>query len=86
MTVILSAENVLLLDGVCSSEDAESLLQHLAHNSQMSVDLRNCESAHTSVVQVLMAARPKLVGSPSNDTPLWRWVYPALISPKQAKA
>jgi ribosome maturation factor RimP len=80
MTVIKSAENLLLLDGVCPSDEAELLLQYLADNPQATVDLRSCEAAHTAVVQVLMAARPKVLGPPASDTPLRRWVYPALIA------
>jgi hypothetical protein len=80
MTVIKSAENLLLLDGACPSDEAELLLRYLTENPQATVDLRGCEAAHTAVVQVLLAAKPKVLGPPARDTPLRHWVYPALIA------
>jgi hypothetical protein len=77
MTVRVSAQGLLVLEGSCPSEDAERLLQHLATSPDATVDLRGCESAHTAVIQVLMAFKPKSQGPPS-DHPLWRWVYPAI--------
>lgn len=77
MTVLLSAEGTIVLEGSCPSEDAETLLQHLTSMSELTVDLRRCELAHTAVIQVLLAARPKLQ-PPSLEHPLWRWVYPAI--------
>jgi hypothetical protein len=79
MTVICSTQGVLVLEGSCPSEDAEKLLQHLASNPAATVDIRRCESAHTAVIQVLMALKPRLLGVPSDDS-IWRWVYTALTS------
>ena len=80
MTVLKSSAGMLFLEGECPSDDAEPLLQHLAQDPAATVDLRNCELAHTAVIQVLLAARPKLNGPPASDTALWRFAYPALIS------
>jgi hypothetical protein len=77
MTVLLSAQGLLVLEGSCPVEDAEALLQHLASTPTATVDLRGCESAHSAVIQVLMAAKPKLLGPPPYN-PMWSWVYPAL--------
>jgi hypothetical protein len=82
MTVVKSADGMLLLEGVCPSEDAEILLRHLAGSGTVTVDLRNCESAHTTVIQVLLALKPHLLGPPRADAPMWRWVYPALHTSK----
>jgi hypothetical protein len=82
MTVLKSAPGVLLLEGACPSDEAEILLQHLASDATATVDVRNCWLIHTAVVQVLLAAKPTLLGPPAADTPLWRWVYPALSSDK----
>jgi hypothetical protein len=84
MTVLKPADDVLLLEGACPIEDAEILLQHLTGSPSATVDLRNCLSMHTAVIQVLLAAKPALLGPPSADTPHSRWVYPALISHKCA--
>jgi hypothetical protein len=80
MTVLKSSDGILLLEGECPSDDAEILLQHLTGGSAATVDVRNCQSIHTAVIQVLLAAKPKLLGPPSADTPLWRWAYPNLRS------
>jgi hypothetical protein len=78
MTVLKSADGILLLQGACPSEDAETLLRHLLRGTQSTVDLRDCQSLHTAVFQVLLAAKAKVLGPPPTDTPLWRWSYPAL--------
>ena len=80
MTVQKSAEGTLLLEGACPSDDAEILLQYLVASPTATVDVRDCQSIHTAVLQVLLAAKPKLLGPPSTDAPLWRWAYPNLRS------
>ena len=77
MTVRSSDLGDIVLEGVCSTEDAEILLQQLTASPNALVDLRACESAHTAVIQVLMAARPKLLGPPAGSA-LRDWVYPIL--------
>ncbi|HEY2780265.1 MAG TPA: hypothetical protein VGI90_05810 [Steroidobacteraceae bacterium] len=78
MTVIASAQGIAL-EGSCPSEDAEVLLQHLASTPAATIDLGRCESAHTAVIQVLMAFKPKLLKVP-RDNSMWRWVHPVLKS------
>lgn len=77
MTVRASATGVVLLEGACLGEDAEPLLQELAAAPTAAVDLRRCDFAHTAVIQVLMAFKPKLLGPPG-DHPMWQWVCPLL--------
>jgi hypothetical protein len=77
MTVRLTAQGEIVLEGSCSSEDAEILLQHLTTSPAAQVDWRACELAHTAVIQVLMAANPKLLGPPAGSG-LRDWVYPIL--------
>ena len=64
MTVELQADGGIVLAGKCPSEDAESLLQFLLATPTAPVDWSGCESAHTAVIQVLLAAKPKLLGPP----------------------
>lgn len=66
MTVELQAQGTIVLAGRCPSEDAEVLLQHLLACPLATVDWSACESAHTAVIQVLLAAKPKLLGPPKN--------------------
>jgi hypothetical protein len=79
MTVRMAANGFVELLGACPSEDAEPLLQLLLAAPEATVDWRGCRSAHTAVVQVLMAAKPKLVGPPDGER-LKDWVAPALAS------
>ena len=66
MTVRFTANGTIALEGLCPSEDAEALLQYLLAHPAAPVDWRACGGAHTAVIQVLMAARPKLLGPPDN--------------------
>jgi hypothetical protein len=77
MTVRLAAHGDIVLEGTCPSEDAETLLQHLAATPTARVDLRACEFAHTAVIQVLLAAHTELMGPPAGAA-LRDWVYPVL--------
>jgi len=67
MTVRLTTQGEIVLEGTCSSEDAEILLQHIIATPAAQVDWRACEFAHTAVIQVLMAANPKLLGPPAGS-------------------
>ena len=64
MTVRLTANGSIALEGVCPSEDAEALLRYLLAHPAAPVDWRACEGAHTAIIQVLMAAAPRLIGPP----------------------
>jgi len=64
MTIHLSADGTIELEGECTSDEAETLLRHLLANPGATVDWRHCESLHAAVLQVLMAARPRLRGPP----------------------
>lgn len=76
MTVRMAASGVIELTGDCR-EDAEPLLRLLLSSPGAAVDWRGCQGAGTAVVQVLMAARPALLGPPA-DVRLADWVAPAL--------
>jgi len=62
MTVRLTNEGAIILVGECPVEDAETLLEHLQARRAGPVDWSGCTRLHTAVLQVLMAAKPKLVG------------------------
>ena len=64
MTVRLAQDGVIRLEGVCPTEDAEPLLRLLSSNRRLAVDWTACEQAHTAVIQILLAARPELLGPP----------------------
>ena len=79
MTIKVSMDGTIELTGICSSDEGEILLQNLLETPNMIVDWRGCEAAHTAVIQVLMAARPKLLGPPA-AVGLDKWVQPVLAA------
>jgi hypothetical protein len=66
MSVELRGDGVVVLIGVCPIEDAEVLLRRLSDNPAVAVDWSGCEQLHTAVIQVLLAAKPQIVGQPTN--------------------
>ena len=78
MTVRLTEEGVILLEGACPIEDAEPLLQRLLAHPSATVDWRDCDTAHTAVVQILVVAKVTPLGPPLGAG-LQRWVEPHLL-------
>jgi hypothetical protein len=76
MTVRPAGDRRILLEGKCPAEDAETLLRLLSLDPASAVDWRGCQGAHTAVLQVLLAARPELIGPPRASF-LARWLSPA---------
>lgn len=77
MTVRME-NGIIHLTGDCASGEAEELLQHLLAAPTASIDWRMCDTAHSSVIQVLFAARRAMAGPPK--APFLRSVVePALI-------
>jgi hypothetical protein len=64
MTVSRLADGAIALDGDCPIEDAEPLLQLLLADPDAALDWTSCEQAHTAVLQVVLAATPRLIGPP----------------------
>jgi hypothetical protein len=60
MSITREGETVFL-SGPCGVEDAEALLRHLAEGVRR-VDLDGCEHIHAAILQLLIAASPKLEG------------------------
>jgi hypothetical protein len=83
MSVQMSSAGTILLEDACPSEDAETLLQFLSAHPTAEVDWRACESAHTAVIQVLMASGRKLLGPPAAPR-LRDWIAPALTQASAA--
>jgi hypothetical protein len=77
MTVSMQ-QGIVLLEGHCPSGDAEELLQALLSDPAASIDWRSCESAHTAVIQVLLAAQRDILGPP-------RHALLAMIMPTQGR-
>lgn len=82
MTVRIAASGCIELSGTCPGADAEPLLQLLLADPAATIDWRGCQGAHTAVVQVLMAVKPKLLGPPA-DSRLEDWVAPVIANPRE---
>lgn len=77
MTVTSHGTGPIRLSGACPADDAEPLLQHLLAHPEAEIDWRDCEAVHAAVIEVLLAARRRLIGPPKNQF-LERFVAPAL--------
>jgi hypothetical protein len=77
MTVRVTEQGAIMLEGSCPAEDAETIARMLLLDPDASVDWRACDHAHTAIVQVLLAARPVMVGPPRSLF-LRDWVAPSL--------
>jgi len=60
LTVHAPDRGLIVVMGVCPSEDAEVLLQRLLATPTATVDLSACEALHAAVIQVLLASAPNL--------------------------
>ena len=66
MTVRVTPNGVIELSGRCGVEDAEALQRHLLAAPRSAVEWSACEHLHSAVIQVLLAGKPRIRGSPSN--------------------
>jgi len=68
----------IVLEGNCSVEDAETLLQLLQAKPKASLDWTRCTHLHTAVLQLVLAARPARLG-PCGDPWVRKWI-PVAVS------
>jgi hypothetical protein len=79
MTVTVRRDGVIELSGRCDVEDAEAVQRHLLVAPGSAIEWARCEQLHAAVLQVLLAAKPRLLGVPSSPflathvAPLLRW-------------
>jgi len=78
MSVYLD-HRTIRLEGDCHVEDAEPLLNLLQEEGGRTVDISTLGAAHAAVLQVLLAFRPKVVGS-SGDGFFNSWIMPLLAT------
>jgi hypothetical protein len=72
VTVRRHENGTIMLEGSCTAEEAEPLLQMLQGGSLPVLDWTSCIHLHTAVLQVVLAARPALIG-PCGDPWVARW-------------
>lgn len=69
----------IFLEGDCDAEEAETLLGMMLAAPAAGIDWSSCRSAHTAIIQVLLAAGRSPSG-PAGDEFLRRWIAPALAA------
>lgn len=79
MSVRLIEGGRVELSGHCTIEDAEVLLRHLIADPRRGIEWSSCEHLHCAVLQVLLAARPPVLGTPA-DAFLSQHIAPLLPS------
>jgi hypothetical protein len=77
LTIRRSDDGIVVLDGVCAVEDAESLLQMLQATPDALVDWTQCRKLHTAVLQVIIASGRSPIG-PCGDAWVQQWLVPKL--------
>lgn len=73
---IRRVDDAVLLDDVCTVEDAEVLTQELQAGAAV-IDWTACTHLHTACLQVILAAGRPVRGTPANPE-LARWLVPIL--------
>jgi hypothetical protein len=63
---IRQEDGVIVLEGRCTAEDAETLLVALQDRPECHIDASGLIRAHLAVVQVLRAMRPVIQALPAN--------------------
>jgi len=66
MTVQVNDKGAIELSGRCGADDAEALLRHLLAMPGATVVWSESEHLHSAVIQVLLAAAPRMSGPPKN--------------------
>ena len=72
MTVRRGNDGIIVLEGECPVEDAETLLRLLQAQREGPVDCSGCTRLHTAVLQVLTAAGARMRGE-CGDAFVARW-------------
>jgi hypothetical protein len=65
------------LQGVCTIEDAEPLVQWLLAHPGGKVQVKDCVNVHSAVLQALLVGRADLQGRPADDN-LSAWLDASL--------
>lgn len=81
---IRRVDDAVLLDDVCTVEDAEVLTQELQAGAAV-IDWTACTHLHTACLQVILAAGRPVRGTPANPE-LARWLVPILPRPAPLRA
>jgi hypothetical protein len=71
--------NTAHFEATCGADEALDFIDWLRRHKAPKVDLAGCDHLHASLLQILLAARPRLVGQP-RDAFLFQWVAPMVAA------
>ena len=66
MSIRKAQDSCIVLEGHCSVEDVEPLLQGLLESPAAKIDWRDCHGAHAAVVQLMLVSGRGVLGPPSD--------------------
>lgn len=66
MSIRMAEDGCIVLEGHCSVEDVEPLLQCLLESRAAAIDWRDCHGAHAAVVQLMLVSSRSVLGPPSD--------------------
>ena len=78
MTVVIEKDRILI-QGIYGADDVEVLMSALRAHGSSIVDLSEAGHLHTAILQVLLAFRPSITGTP-RDTFIRAWLIPILAA------
>jgi hypothetical protein len=76
MTILIE-NGAIHLKGVCGHDEVEVLLEAIAENAQLPIDLTQTEHLHTAILQILLRSELTVQGGAGDDF-IREWVLPAL--------
>jgi len=78
VTVLIEKDRIWL-QGNCGADDVEPLMSALRRNGPAMVDLSGADHLHAAILQVLLAFRPSITGTP-RDSFIRTWLIPVLVA------
>jgi len=78
MSVVIEKDRILI-QGIYGADDVEVLMSALRAHGSSIVDLSEADHLHTAILQVLLAFRPSITGTP-RDTFIRAWLIPILAA------
>jgi hypothetical protein len=72
---VRQADGVIILEGDCGVEEAETLLSALLTAPGAEIDWSACGALHTAIFQLILASEAPIRGN-CGDPSLGRWVNP----------
>ena len=83
MTVVIEKDRILI-QGIYGADDVEVLMSALRAHGSSIVDLSEADHLHTAILQVLLAFRPSITGTP-RDSFIRTWLIPVLVAERTSR-